>query len=334
MDDTHLEAVAEAPEGLVAYRVSVEAQAHIALLGPDEPTDGTLAPRWGELSGRLRAAQKTDPFARPAVGDFVLARPPSGDGSWRIESVLPRRSQFVRQSARKRDAPQVVAANVDRVLVVTSPNEDFSPRRLERYLATIHASGAAAAVVLNKADLAEKTEPWLDRIREVALDAPVLATSAVDGAGLGALESLLEPGSTVAMVGSSGVGKSSLANLLIGAERQRVQEARAGDDKGRHTTTHRELFVLPAGPNGEARGLLVDTPGMRALALWMDADTLLDAFADIAELAEECRFRDCKHDSEPGCAVRAALDAGELSPGRLQSYARLREEAQPNRRHR
>lgn len=340
---------------LQVFRVAVEAQAQIGLLGapsalappaerPQTDADshdglGSSAGElpWGELSGRLLAAQAQDPCARPAVGDFVLARPSASQGRLRIEHVLPRRTAFVRQSARKRLDPQVLAANVDRVLVVTSPNEDFSPRRLERYLITIHASGAEPVIVLNKADLAQDLPGWLERIQAVALDARVFAVSARTGAGLGELESLLGAGLTVALVGSSGVGKSSLTNALLGVERQRVRAIREGDDKGRHTTTHRQLFVLPprpaiGGASKTPRGLLVDTPGMRALALHADPDALLEAFHDIRRLAEGCRFGDCRHHTEPGCAVRAAAADGRVAPGRLASYRRLLEEAEASAR--
>lgn len=308
--------------GLELFRVAVEAQAQIALVDFERRV-------WGELSGRLRAEQSEDPLARPAVGDFVAARAPSEGGYWRIEHVLPRRTQFVRQSAKRRGDPQLVAANLDLVLVVTSPNEEFNPRRIERYLATIHASGAEPGVVLNKTDLVADSGAHLERLREVALDAPVLPTSAADGRGIEALRRQVGDGRTVALVGSSGVGKSSLTNALLGDARQATAEIREEDAKGRHTTTHRELFFLP-----HQNGLLVDTPGMRALSLWVDPEALDEAFADVASIAEGCRFRDCSHRVEPGCAVRDAMDRGELSRSRVASYLRLRAEvaAAPIRR--
>ncbi len=323
LDEAQADAIAALGDpDLRPLRVAVEAQDQLSLLHPD----GRL--EWGELSGRMRAARAEDRLSRPAVGDFVAARPPPGDGRWRVEALLPRRTRFVRQASHRRLEPQVVAANVDLVVVVTSPNDDFEPRRLERYLTAIHASGAKPAVVLNKADLVADVGPWLEAARTVALDAPVLATSATDRAGLDQLTALLGPGTTVALVGSSGVGKSSLTNALLGEERQRVAAVRATDDKGRHTTTHRELLWLPAGPAGEDRGFLVDTPGMRALGLWTHPSALLDAFGDVASLAEGCRFRDCKHQSEPDCAVRAAVEDGSLSAGRRASFERLAQEAE------
>lgn len=305
------------------FRIGLEAQQHFALLAPE---DGPEAPpRWAVLSGRLLRAQRDAPLLRPAVGDFVVASGGADGQGWRIEEVLPRRTRFVRRSAR-RDGPQLVAANVDRVLVVTSPNDDFSPRRIERYLTTIHASGARPALVLNKVDLVDDPDPWLARMRAVALDAPIVATSARGGGGLSGLAPWLGPGSTLALVGSSGVGKSSLINALFGADRQRVRAIREDDAKGRHTTTHRELLRLPIGEDGAERGLLVDTPGMRAIGLWTDPEGVLEAFSDIAALASGCRFNDCRHDAEPGCAVRAAAEAGELSASRLASFRRLRAE--------
>lgn len=316
------------------FRVAIEAQAHFALLEPDDPEDAP--PRWGELSGRFRDAIRTDPLARPGVGDFVLAESAPDDGGWVIHERLPRRTRFIRRSAR-RAGPQLVAANVDFVLVVTTPNDDFSPRRLERYLATVHASGARPGLVLNKVDLAEDPSAFVDQMSAIAHDAPVFATSAKSGLGLDALAAHLRPGRTLALVGSSGVGKSSLSNALLGAERQTVAEIRETDAKGRHTTTHRELLRLPAGADGRSAGLLVDTPGMRALGLWVDADGLLEAFADIQALSETCRFRDCHHRAEPGCAVRAAEEEGSLSSGRLASFLALSEEIddpEAGRRHR
>ncbi|MBX2814209.1 MAG: ribosome small subunit-dependent GTPase A [Myxococcales bacterium] len=306
---------------LALFRVALEAQAHMALHSPD-----TRA--WGELSGTLLAEQRHNPLARPTVGDFVAARPTEEGSPWRIEHVLPRRTQFVRQSTRRKAFPQLVAANVDLVFVVTTPNNDFSERRLERYITSIHASGAQPAVVINKISLAQDPESWRARAQEVALDAPVILTEALDPITLSTMRDWLEPGRTIALVGSSGVGKSTLTNALLGHERQLTQPIRSSDSKGRHTTTHRELFTLPSHQNGTPQGFLMDTPGMRALALYVEPGSLLEAFAEINKLAFSCRFRNCQHQAEPGCEVRTAVSQGSLSPGRLASFIRLRSEAE------
>lgn len=314
---------------LLPFRVSLEAQAQIALMGAGELHQVSSEIRWGELSGRLRAAQQENPWLRPAVGDFVLARPsPAPNGHWRIEHLLPRRTRFVRQSVRRRLDPQVIAANVDVVLIVTTPNDDFNVRRLERYLTTVHASGAEPAIALNKSDLASDLSAWLDPIHAIAIDAPVISTQALSGEGLSEVRALVGPGRTLAVVGSSGVGKSSLINRLLGQERQAVGAIRSSDSKGRHTTTHRVLLPLPSEAEAPSHGLLIDTPGMRALSLWVDPLAVGEAFADIDRMGDTCRFRDCRHEAEPDCAVREAVDRGELSAGRLSSFRRLRKEVE------
>ena len=275
---------------------------------------------WGELRGRLRQRQSAEAEATPAVGDWVLARESPG-GMAAVEAILPRRTRLCRQAAGRRTEVQVVAANVDVIFVVTSPRGDYSPRRVERYLAAIREGGAAPAVVLNKVDLCDDPGPWLAGLQAVAGGAPVLVTSAASGAGIGALEEHLGPGRTVAFVGSSGVGKSSLTNRLLGREAQAVAPVREEDDKGRHTTTHRELLVL-----GEGRGVLVDTPGMRELQLWTGEEAVREVFPDVEAVAVRCRFRDCRHRGEPGCAVAEAVAAGALAPARLTALHRLLDE--------
>jgi ribosome biogenesis GTPase / thiamine phosphate phosphatase len=249
----------------------------------------------------------------PAVGDWVVLR---GDLAVR---VLPRRTAFVRTAAGRGSAPQVVAANVDLVLVVDALVGDARLRRIERYLTVAWASGATPVVVLTKADLCPDVPAALAQVAEDAVGVDVLAVSALTGAGLAELRSLVVPGCTAAMVGPSGVGKSSLANALAGRPVAATAEIR-GDGRGRHTTTARELHLLPGG------GLLVDTPGMRELAL-TDGDGLDTAYADVVDRAAECRFRDCAHRTEPGCAVAAAIDRGELDPARLTAWRKLQAEA-------
>ncbi|HVK74682.1 MAG TPA: ribosome small subunit-dependent GTPase A [Kofleriaceae bacterium] len=274
-----------------------------------------------ELTGRLR--HELAPAEHPTVGDWVAI----ADDRERalVHAVLPRRTVMIRRAAGLAGEPQVVAANVDAFLIVTSANRDANPRRLERYLAIIRDSGAEPVVIVNKSDLGGDAEVVAE-LRAVAGGAPVLAVSAATGAGLDGVRALVGPGRTVGFVGSSGVGKSSLINRLLGRELQ-VTGAIDGEDRGRHTTTRRELIELPGG------GVLVDTPGMRELGLIEDGGGLAASFADVTELAATCRFGDCRHDGEPGCAVAAAIDAGDLDEARLASWRKLeREVAHAERR--
>ena len=256
--------------------------------------------------------------AMPAVGDWVRVRP-SSDGPAVIEEILPRRTEFVRRRAGTESGEQVVATNIDVAFVVSSLNQELSPRRLERYLVATRESGAEPVVVLSKADLVDDPGPALDVVRQVAGDAPVVTFSSFSEGGLEGLEPWLRPGRTVVLLGSSGVGKSTLVNRLSGRELP-TQDIRAADDAGRHTTTHREIFLLPTG------ALMLDTPGMRELGLVEADDGLQESFDDIEALLSGCRFRDCKHEAEPGCAVIAARDSGELPAERWASYLKLQKE--------
>jgi ribosome biogenesis GTPase len=274
--------------------------------------------RQAEAIGAL--LYRTDRSEWPAVGDWVAAQWVSGEDAM-IHAVLPRRTVFTRRAAGKREQEQVIAANIDLALIVCGLDQDFNVRRIERYLTLARASGADAAVVLNKADLCADTEARAAEARRVTAQAPVLAVSARSAEGIGPLLELAGGGLlTIALLGSSGVGKSTLVNQLLGEDRQRVREVRESDGRGRHTTTHRELVPLPGG------GALIDTPGMRELQLWADQDSLDSAFAEIATLAAACRFRDCSHAGEKDCAVQAALLAGDLDDARWQSYQKLRAE--------
>jgi len=255
----------------------------------------------------------------PAVGDWVAARPLDGEKKALIEAVLPRRSAFTRKEAWRRTVAQVVAANVDIVFLVTAFGFDLNPRRLERYLTAAWDSGATPAIVVNKLDLADDPAAELAELDAVALGVAVHAVSATTGEGLEELESHLQTGRTIALLGSSGVGKSTLVNRLAGRQVLATAETSAAG-RGRHTTTHRELVPLPSG------ALLLDTPGMRELQLWAGEETLDSTFAEIAELAAECRFNDCSHEHEPGCAVRAALADGSLEQERYGSYRMLQRE--------
>ncbi len=262
---------------------------------------------------RVHAGSLLRGGSAPAVGDWVAVR-----GELAV-ALLPRRTAFVRTAAGRGSAPQVVAANVDLVLVVDSLAVPARLRRIERYLAVAWGSGAPPAVVLTKADLCPDVPAAVAQVAEDAIGVVVLPVSAVTGAGIEAVRGLLVPGCTAAMVGPSGVGKSSLANALAGRPVAATAGIR-GDGRGRHTTTARQLHQLPGG------ALLVDTPGMRELAL-AGEDGLDDAFADVVALATGCRFRDCAHRTEPGCAVAAAIDDGELDPGRLLGWRKLQAEA-------
>lgn len=261
-----------------------------------------------------------------AVGDWVTVRmPPAEPGAagdrereLALEAILPRRTAFVRQAAGERAEPQAIAANIDLVLVATSFDGDFNVRRLERYLVAVKSSGASVLILVCKADLAEADDP---RHAEAHALGETLLVSVRSGQGLDALRARIGRGQTAALVGSSGVGKSALVNALLGQTTQLEGEVRAHDRRGRHTTTKRSLFVLPSG------GLLVDSPGMRELKPWQpDGDDDDDAFEDVAAVAEACRYRDCKHTTEPGCAVRKAVASGALTDVRLASFLKLARE--------
>jgi ribosome biogenesis GTPase len=277
---------------------------------------------FGDVAGRLRHEIGWKTAMLPAVGDWVLVRV-SEDGTRSvIEAVLERRSKFSRKAATgpsNATEEQVVAANVDTVFLVAGLGFDFNVRRLERYLTTAWESGAQPVIVLTKADLyPEDIDLAVAETEGVAFGVPVHAVSGVTGEGVQALKRYLRPGTTVALLGSSGVGKSTLVNHLAGRQVLETQDVRS-DGRGRHTTSHRELVVLPEG------ALLLDTPGMRELQLWTN-ESLETSFADIVELAGECRFSDCSHNSEPGCAIKAALAGGTLEQERWRSYQKLQRE--------
>lgn len=272
------------------------------------------------VSGKLRHTAVT-PADLPAVGDWVAIEPRPAEARATIHAVLPRRSAFTRKAAGSGVAEQIAAANVDHAFLVGGLDGDFNPRRIERYLTVAYNSGASPVIVLNKADVCADVARRVAEIEAVAPATPVHAISAETRVGLDALQTYLRRGQTAALLGSSGVGKSTLVNALLNSAAQRTNEVRAGDDHGRHTTTRRELFLLPTG------GMLIDTPGMRELQLWPgDDDGLSASFSDVEDLAERCRFRDCRHEHEPCCAVRAALEDGTLEAARLTSYRKLQRE--------
>lgn len=298
---------------VVPARVVIEYQDRYQLIA----ASGQLM---AQLSGLLLKEAMDDRLRRPAVGDWVAVRPGSGDAMGTIVHLLERRTRFVRQLAGRRTGAQIVAANIDAAFVVTSFNRDFNPRRIERYLTTVSDSGARAVIVINKLDLCDDPAPYLEKLETVAPGVPVAAVSAQAHQGLADLRSHITDGETVALVGSSGVGKSTLINWLIGREIQDVGDVRAGHAKGRHTTTHRELILMPDG------GILIDTPGMRELQIWSAREGVTDTFADVEALVDQCRFRDCSHHNEPGCALHAAASSGELDSDRVASYLKLKDE--------
>jgi ribosome biogenesis GTPase len=307
-----------AAEGLVPARVSLE-HTHIYRVLTAE---GELLAR---VAGRLRhRADRRVDF--PAVGDWVAVEPATPGADARIRAVLPRFSRFSRRAAGDPTEEQIVAANVDTVFIVGGLDAEFNPRRIERYLVVAWESGASPVVVLNKADLVDDPQRLVDEVSRLASSVPVHAVSARHPETLAVLHSHLGYGRTGALLGSSGVGKSTIVNQLIGREVLRTRDVRESDSRGRHTSTARQLIVLPQG------GVIIDTPGMRELQLWETGQALSGAFADVEEIGGECRFRDCSHRHEPGCAVRAAVDAGDLARERLDSYVKLRDEQEFQRR--
>lgn len=302
-----------AAQGLVPGRVIVQQRGLYRLATEAGETDAKLSGRF------LHAAGEGE---HPVTGDWVAAQAEPGFAL--IQELLPRRTAFVRRAAGTAHQLQVTAANVDVALLTLSLNGDLNVRRLERYLAATHESGAAPVVVLTKADACADTDGAVAAVSQVAGDAPVLVVSAVTGEGLKALSDQLEPRRTAVLLGSSGVGKSTLVNALCGDTRMSTAAIRSSDERGRHTTTHRELILLPSG------ALILDTPGMRELGL-VDAEAGVAAVfggldADVEALAAGCRFSDCRHGREPGCAVRAALEDGRLDAARFESWLKLQRE--------
>ena len=270
------------------------------------------------LSGKFKFEQGREMF--PAVGDWVVLEKMPGEEKGIIHAVLPRVSQFSRKVAGSTTEIQLVAVNVDYVFLVMSLNHDFNIRRMERYLLAAWDSGAIPVIVLTKKDMCEDLAYYLSEVESVALGVDVYTVSSVTGEGIEQLSNLLGNGRTGALLGSSGVGKSSLINALSGQEVMMVSDIREDDSKGRHTTTHRELTLLPNG------GLLIDTPGMREFQLWDNSEGVSASFQDIEDLALNCRFRDCEHKKEPGCAVQEAIQDGRLKNERYKSYVKLMRE--------
>jgi ribosome biogenesis GTPase len=294
--------------GLAPARVAVEHRSEYVVYAEA----GELR---AELSGRLRFDGD-----HPGVGDWVAIASRADEGRATIQAVLPRRTAFVRKTAWAETKAQTVAANVDVVFIVCGLDLNFSLRRIERYLTLAWESGAQPVALLTKADLCEDVPARVLEVETIAIGVPVHAVSVPTGEGIDEVRGYLGTGRTGALLGSSGVGKSTLVNALVGEELLATREVRAGDGRGRHTTSHRQLVLLPDG------GLVLDTPGMRELQLWEADEGVGAAFSDVDALLGQCRFSDCRHEREPGCAVRAALRSGELDAERWESWRKLQRE--------
>ncbi|HET7746389.1 MAG TPA: ribosome small subunit-dependent GTPase A [Vicinamibacteria bacterium] len=308
-DDDWAREASAGPEGTTVGRVTAGERGRWTVITADGETAATLA-------GRLKHEGRPDTW--PAVGDWVMATP-RADGA-RIERILPRRSQVTRKVKGEVTEAQVLAANVDVLFLVTGLDHDYNPRRMERALALAWESGARPVIVLNKADLGPDVAAARAEMESVGGGVPVHVTNARTGEGVAGVKAELGPSGTGVLIGSSGAGKSTLTNRLLGYERQATGEVRVHDSRGKHVTRRREMVLLPGG------GCLIDTPGIREIQLWEAAEGVEAAFTDIAALAAECRFRDCSHGTEPGCALRAAREEGRIGEERWASYLKLQDE--------
>jgi ribosome biogenesis GTPase len=300
-----------AEQGLIPARVAVQHNRFLTLLTDEGDVLGVIA-------GRLH--HRTARRELPVAGDWVAIRPGPPGGKARVEAVVPRRTAFSRKVAGDEREEQLVAANVDLVLLMSGLDLDFNPRRIERYLVLARDSSVRPVIVLNKMDLCDDVGARVAEVAGAAGDVPVHPLCSLTGEGVDRIRTYLAPGRTVALLGSSGVGKSTLVNRLLGETRLATQAVRLSDHRGRHTTTWRELIVVPE------TGIVIDTPGMRELGLWEGEEGLQASFEDVEGLAAGCRFRDCRHRDEPDCALKAAVAAGTLPGARLSSYLKLQDE--------
>ncbi|MDR7871294.1 MAG: ribosome small subunit-dependent GTPase A [Tissierellaceae bacterium] len=277
---------------------------------------------YGETTARLKASlfYNDENSIYPSIGDFVLVkRNPYGEDV--IYRVLERKSKFSRMDTWN-GKEQIVATNFDYVFIISSLNQDFNINKMERYLSTSWESGGSPVIILTKADLCHDYSVYLERLESIAIGVPIIIVSAHTGIGLEEVEEYIKPSKTIVFLGSSGVGKSSLVNAIAGKEIMKVNDIRIDDDKGRHTTTHRQLIMLENG------SMIIDTPGMRELGLWDVSEGINATFNEIENLASKCKFSDCKHISEPGCVVKAAIENGEISIDRWKNYSKLKKEAE------
>jgi ribosome biogenesis GTPase len=321
-DPAWADLMAAHPGARPARVVEQHRSGYLVAEAPGQAVSVESLPEWQRAAGYRKG--QASPEERAAVGDWVLVEAPLVEGA-KIVALLPRHSAIKRGAAGEHYKQQLIAANIDTVFVVCGLDADFNPRRIERYLLLVQGSGASAVVVLTKADRATSEDPGaiaaaLEELSgSLAQEMSAFAVNAKDPATVDVLAPWLQPGCSVVLVGSSGAGKSTLANTLLGIEKMKTAEVRESDARGRHTTTHRALVPLPSG------ACLIDTPGMRELKPTGEEDVDRN-FADIEALAEQCRFRDCRHEREPGCAVRAAIEAGTLDPARYAHYLKLRDE--------